>query len=148
MRIDLLSGPERLLNALSDLDLNWWPFLRFRPEKAQRFTKAATIYYSSLLIAGLTIGGLLAPMIVFALNSFLVAHGLMNPLKYTPALRGRIRHGIFSMTVTVFPPFGILVLLLFRWAWNRRAQRLSQVPTPAPVDSDTWPPPPQVPQLR
>jgi hypothetical protein len=54
----------------------------------------------------------------------------------------------YVVTILVFGVLGFIWLLLLRWAWNRRADRLNReasLPKPAvDVAPGVWPPPPNV----
>ena len=59
----------------------------------------------------------------------------------------------YVFTILAFAAFGFVWLLLLRWAWNRRAERLNReasLPHPAALAIDTavWPPPPNVPERQ
>ncbi len=58
----------------------------------------------------------------------------------------------YVFAILVFGVLGLVWLILLRWAWNRRADRLNREGVPseaAPlVVSGVWPPPPNVPEAR
>ncbi len=58
----------------------------------------------------------------------------------------------YVFTILIFGVFGFIWLLLLRWAWNRRADRLNRevcLPQPAPAAAPgVWPPPPNMPEQR
>ena len=58
----------------------------------------------------------------------------------------------YVFIILAFAAFGFVWLLLLRWAWNRRAERLNReasLPKPAlSIDPGVWPPPPNVPERQ
>jgi len=58
----------------------------------------------------------------------------------------------YVFIILIFGVLGFVWLLLLRWAWNRRAERLNREPSlpqsALAVAPGVWPPPPNVPEGR
>ena len=96
------SGLERRMNALTDMDWGWWPFLALRPAKVQQISLARLGVMS--LAFGTVLGGAVLGLIAFT--------GRI-PWRAVPT-------GIGACVIFFFVVWGAVFLPL----WNRRADRL------------------------
>lgn len=100
-----LSDPhplEEALNAVSDQDVGWWPFLELRPERHERIDSRRV---ARML---LSFGPLVAALLVLPIVRF------VSPLL------------AFALVVSCTAIAFTLFRLTFAVAWNRRAARLSR----------------------
>lgn len=99
-----MSKIEKIMNAISDVDWTWWPFLFLRPAKDQFIDNSRLIKIS---IAFGSITGVLLFFIIFL-------YKLRNPSGFNFAL------SIFITWVLFFAAFKFT----FAHFWNLRAGRL------------------------
>ena len=96
---------ENFMNALTDMDLTWYPFLFLRPEQNEKMTPALVARMS--VFFGVTYGILLYLLWVF----------LRHPFSWVAAA------GFCTIMIVAF---FILYLPTFAYFWNRRASPLQQ----------------------
>jgi hypothetical protein len=106
---------EDVLNVISDLDQNWWPFVFLRPERHQKITWARTALLAILY-------GVFAGTLVNALVKLGGGEENINPW-------------MFPVGATV--GFFLVFRMTFAFGWNRRAARLSPLQTPPTAEPDT-----------
>jgi hypothetical protein len=97
----MIDDLERAANFLSDIDLNWWPFLFVRPSRRERMTSGHVALLATLY-------GVLAGVVVDVL------------LRCTP--HAPVSPWAFPLAI----PLGFFALyrVTFAACWNRRAERL------------------------
>ena len=138
LRIDITGFSERLTNGCTDLDLTWWPLLRFRPQKSETFGTVNALVYSGIALCWIVLVVLALPIC-----PILIQHRPIDASSYVWYARWYISIGypVFVVCVIVLglPPS----VLLTRWAWNRRARRLARVPDVHTPTDNVWPPAPQ-----
>lgn len=138
---------ERFLNWQSDMDWSWGLFLKWRPSHKARFNRRINVWTLCLCSC-------LVPVIIFliAFVPILLLDSILRKSVALPVfdIAGKIIDIMLEPVLWHVIFFGSLLpltLLPYIWAWNRRADRLSQLPpeeTPPPVEG-VWPPPPRVP---
>lgn len=96
---------EQVVNAVSDMDQEWWPFLFLRPEPHERMGSLRVACLAALY--GL-LGGLFA-------NVMLALSG-RTPSAFSPLL--------FPLGATA--GFFLIYRFTFAYFWNRRAARLTR----------------------
>jgi hypothetical protein len=94
---------ESFMNALTDKDSGWWPFLRLRPRKDQMMTTLMVAKFSCYF--GPFYGGVL--YVLLALKD------------------GRILFSGAAFSIALFTLlFFVLYRITFAYFWNKRAKRL------------------------
>jgi len=96
-------GIEEMINAVSDMDREWWPFGFLRPPRSTRM--------SSLRVACLAV---LYGVFVGMLANVMVAISI-----------GVGNRSAFTMPLSTSLGFFIVYRLTFAYFWNRRAERLA-----------------------
>ena len=98
---------EDVLNFLSDIDSNWWPFIFLRPEPYERMTSKRVALLAALY--GVFAGAFMDAML---------------------AISGR-SHGVSLWTFPAWTTIGFFVVyrLTFAYAWNCRADRFVPIRT-------------------
>jgi len=98
---------EDVLNFLSDIDSNWWPFLFLRPEPYERMTSKRVALLAMLY--GVFTGAFMNAMLAIS------GHG----------------EGVSLWTFPVWTTVGFFVIyrLTFAYAWNCRAERFVPIRT-------------------
>ncbi|WP_394822629.1 hypothetical protein [Pendulispora albinea] len=98
---------EDVLNFLSDIDSNWWPFLFLRPEPYERMTSKRVALLAALY--GIFTGAFMDALL---------------------AVAGRA-HEVSLWTFPFWTTIGFFVIyrLTFAYAWNCRAERFIPIRT-------------------
>jgi len=97
---------EDVLNFLSDIDVNWWPFLFLRPEPYERITSKRVAILSVLY--GLFAGAFMDAVLAVVGRSADVS--------------------LWTFPVWTTIGFFITYRLSFAYAWNCRAERFVPIP--------------------
>lgn len=136
---------ERFFNWQSDADWTWGPLLSWRPAPSVRLDKRFC-----WKVLGFT--ALAVPILLFLLRTAPALPGLLAGTFHLSwaAVFAVIRDNVFLLFL---PVMGLMILMSvpYLWAWNRRADRLSQLPpeqpdaSPADANEGVWPPPPTAP---
>ena len=95
-----------LLNAMTDMDWGWWPFLSLRPKQDELMTTKRVALMSVAFSA--FYGPLLAAVISFGRGDSL----------------GRFLQMLLVLVVLMPPCFFLTYRLIFAVAWNIRAKKL------------------------
>ncbi|MEM9951297.1 MAG: hypothetical protein AAF846_06850 [Chloroflexota bacterium] len=100
---------EDVINAMTDMDWQWYPYLALRPEKDEKMT---TLYILRLTLWHLPMLVLFSLIMIFFLPPISIA-GLAPPISM-------MLTALFYFMLAYF----ILMRLIVAPAWNRRANRL------------------------
>ena len=142
---------ERFFNWQSDQDWTWGPFVSLRPSRnvALRPWVWVRLFLIFTLIGIATLGAI--GLLCLAIPFIATVERRRSPTWFTGSstiIVGILSdHGAQNALIGLFfsPPLLFFAFCLpYHWAWNRRAERLSQADDASQVSSDinVWPPPP------
>jgi len=145
MPIDIAAPFERLMNACNDKDFSWWPLVHCRPLSTERFGRRAVAAMAAVTLGWLIVTLVASPAIFLCVVKLLSFHfTIVTYRQYVAALRLMEFSGVLDAVLWASAIGWPLSVAWSKWAWNRRAGRLSRASAETGVDEgEVWPPPPR-----
>ena len=115
---------ERIINRSSDRNEDWWPFVRCRPQKTERFGRQAILAQVRLMSmhqAIILLAGILGLMILMPLSRHHVP--VISLAMYIAWAKWIANQPIVDVVLCATAAVQCWLLIgMRRWAWDRRAE--------------------------